>query len=86
MSVTEVIGTFTEPEPTEENRYGLYGRDGNDIYRIAETSRDGIGTALVQLAEDRREAGESATEIIGILDRIERRWITGLWPRRASGD
>jgi hypothetical protein len=86
MSVTEVIHTFTEPEPTEENRYGLYGRDGDNIYRIAETSKEGIGTALVQLAEDRRENGESAVEIIGVLDRIERRWITGLWPRRASAD
>lgn len=73
--------SITEPEPTEENRYGLYVADP-ELHRIAETSKDGIGTALVTLADDRAEAGESATEVIGIFDRIERRWISGCWARR----
>lgn len=68
-----------EPEPTERERYGLYVRDGRGIRREAATDKDGIGTALVQLADDREANGESATELVGVLDRIERRWISGVW-------
>lgn len=74
-----------EPEPTEETRFGLYVQDRDGLHRVAETDKDGIGAALAQLAEDRREVGGSDTEIIGVLDRIERKWLTGLWPKGGIG-
>ncbi len=65
---------WKEP-PTESTRYGIYGRGPNGPALIAYTAKDGIGTALVQLAED----DDYPCEIRGVLDRIERKWITGLW-------
>lgn len=82
---------IVEPDPTEEDRYGLYVRDlvdgKRELRRIAETSLDGIGSTLLQLADDRRELGGSPTEVVGVLDRIERRWISGVWQGgRRKGD
>lgn len=77
-----------DEEPTEETRYGVYelgyrpGEATQGPVRVAETSREGIGGCLVQLADDRREAGDPITPIVGVLDQIERRWITSLWPQR----
>lgn len=69
-----------EPDPSEEDRYGLYYREPNGtLHRGAATSLDGIGRTILQLADDRRRAGLSPTEIIGVLDRIERRWLSGIW-------
>lgn len=69
-----------EPEPTEEERYGLYYREpSGELHRVAETDLDGVGRTILQLADDRRECGLSPTEIIGVLDRIERRWLCGIW-------
>jgi hypothetical protein len=71
-----------DDEPTEETRYGLYRLARPDAtkppapIRLATTSKEGIGPALVQLADDR---GSDDPEIIAVLDRIERRWITSLW-------
>ena len=72
---------------TTENRYAIYelgerepGVKGPVL--IAETSKEGIGACLVQLADDRAAAGDDAVPIVGVLDQLNRRWITSLWRRR----
>jgi hypothetical protein len=84
----EVERAAIEDDVTEETRYGLYrlgvhrGQTHGPLepIRLATTSKEGIGLTLVQLAEDR---GDDDPEIIGILDRIERRWICSLWRPRS---
>jgi hypothetical protein len=87
MRTIEVERSAIEDDVTEETRYGLYrlgvhrGQTHGPLepIRLCTTSKAGIGTALVQLAEDR---GSDDPEIIGVLDRIERRWICSLWRPR----
>lgn len=66
----------------EDSRYSVYELRDGEPRELAATSRDGLGITLVTLAEDRRAAGEAAHPF-GVLDRLERRWICGLWqPKR----
>lgn len=61
------------PDP-EQTRYRIYARRQGELELLAETSKEGIGTALVQLHEDGEfETGES----VGVLDRVEGR--LGTW-------
>jgi hypothetical protein len=54
---------------------------GAALQRIAETSREGIGLALVTLEEDRRKLEDPGNPVIGVLDQQERRWLSGVWQR-----
>lgn len=67
----------------ETNRYGIYRLVEGRPVRICETSKGGIGAALVQLADDRTDETGYEAEVLGILDRLERKWVTSLWsPKR----
>jgi hypothetical protein len=61
------------PHETGDDRYAIYAasREGTYRRRIAETSRDGLGAALVTLADE----GEFLGYRIGIFDRHRRLWI-----------
>lgn len=65
----------------EENRYRLYERgQGGELVLVATTgTAEGVGVALVTLADDRQEAGE-VVPIVGVLDGLAGRWITSCWP------
>lgn len=65
---------------TEEEKYRLYerGADGELILVATTGTAEGVGVALVTLADDRREAGDPAP-IVGVLDGLAGRWISGLW-------
>lgn len=81
-----------EPEPAEhddapqgeDDRYAIYvvfltsRVHGIDRARLAETSRDGIGTTLCTLREEEQISNDSR---VGILDRQERTWIVNPWAR-----
>ena len=71
-------------EIRDDNRYGLYRLTPDGPQRIAETSKEGIGPALVMLAEDRLELEIYVAEVIGVLDRQERWWVSGLWHPRTQ--
>lgn len=83
MTPIEVTTDELYEPVNEDNRYGLYRLvlvNGQPLpVQICTTSRDGIGAALVQLADDRDDGTSYETEVVGILDRQERRWITSLW-------
>lgn len=73
------------PHPSGDDRYAIYAvgamRDddgGRPRHRIAETSRDGIGLALVTL-RDEGEYGDDSR--IGIFDRETRTWIVNPWAK-----
>jgi hypothetical protein len=67
-----------------EARYGIYVLREGEPHRVAECERDAIGTCLVSLADDNVQAGETQAQTFGVLDQVERRWISGLWPGRSS--
>lgn len=66
----------------EQHQYGIYTlvRVDEELMpqREATTSKAGIGTALLTLAEDRRQAGLQPA-VFGVKDRINRRWEATLW-------
>jgi hypothetical protein len=71
-----------EPRPDGSDRYAVYavvrGTDGSRParLRLAETSADGIGTCLITLRDEGQFHDDHS---IGILDRVERRWIVNPW-------
>ena len=63
--------------------YRLYTLDADGPRCIAECpTPESIGTALVTIADDNREAGLPC-EVIGVLS-PERRWLTSLWTGRKA--
>lgn len=54
---------------------------GSALQRIAETSKEGIGPTLAALADDRAELEDPGNPVIGVLDQVERRWLSGVWQR-----
>jgi len=66
-------------EITDDNRYSVMELRDGCPHEIAATSRDGLGLCLVTLAEDRRGAGDNSAPVLGVLDRLERRWVSGLY-------
>lgn len=86
---------MTPVHESEDDRYGIYtlrpSRPGVPADRVclAETSRAGIGPAILTLAEegeftapaDRGEAAGSALPF-GLFDRLERQWIINPWARQ----
>jgi hypothetical protein len=73
-----------EEEFGPDERYRIFERQRNPDYAavlIATCpSAEAVGVALVQLAEDRAEAGTYHAPIIGVLDSENGRWVTGMWP------
>lgn len=69
---------------TAEHRFRLYGRDTHGNIHVIATAPDpeGIGLALVTTAREHREAGLNP-EIVGVLDAVERKWLTALWEGRS---
>jgi hypothetical protein len=66
------------PDP-QDTRYHVYVLREGELIALSSTSKDGLGTALVQHFED-GEFGHDAS--IGILDRLEGgkgRWIANPW-------
>jgi hypothetical protein len=91
MSTTEAFTYEEEFGPDE--RYQIWerpryvghleeGRAHASEPRLIATcpSAEAVGVALVQLAEDRAEAGTYHAPIIGVLDSENGRWVTGMWP------
>jgi hypothetical protein len=79
-SPTEVIGEGVSGQGVVSRRCP-YCQRGKQLTRLATTTKEGIGTALVALAEDAREAGDGPLGPIGCLDRVERRWVCIPWAR-----
>lgn len=79
--------TRSRPPVALEERYGLYAYTaGGKLERLA-TAPDGggIGVAITALDEDEREArGAEASlgdrGVLGVRDRVERRWIISPFP------
>lgn len=62
-----------------DHRYRLYALENDQpVVRACASDPGGIGAAIVQLGEDRREAG-LAPELVAVLDAVERRWLSSLW-------
>lgn len=64
------------------------GRDLGHNHQVpvcvaAVATPQGIGPALIVLADDDRNAGVTAIPARGVKDDLERRWISSLWSRRA---
>jgi hypothetical protein len=71
-----------EEEFGPDERYRIYerGADRRKPKLIATCpSATAVGTALVQLAEDRWEAEDWSTPVVGVLDSERGRWVSGLW-------
>lgn len=76
------------PHPSGDDRYAIYAvipalsrsgaRADRSRRRLCETSRDGIGTALVTMRDD-GEIGDDTR--VGIFDRLERTWIVNPWAK-----
>lgn len=75
------LANFTLGEVTNLGRCGSCGGQGTLLQRIAETSKEGIGVTLIALAEDRAGLEDPGNPVIGVLDQIERRWLSGVWQR-----
>ena len=79
------MSTATEIEVTDEElgpeeRFSIYERRYDGLHLIATCpSPASIGVALVTLAEDRWDADDVDTPILGVLDNERKRWVTGLW-------
>lgn len=75
------------PHPNGDDRYAIYAVRLGMRRRIAETSRDGIGLALVSLRsldpDGLPDPGGSEDftdrDAIGIFDRQTRKWIVNPW-------
>ncbi len=69
----------------ERERYAVYAMIGGDLRRLAAApGPEGLGQAIVALGADARAAGEEP-DVIAVLDRVERRWLTG-WPWTKSNE
>lgn len=75
------LANFTLGEVTNLGRCETCGGQGTALQRIAETSREGIGPTLAALADDRAELDDPGNPVIGVLDQVERRWLSGVWQR-----
>jgi len=68
---------------TEEERYRVYLRAGEDLSLLATAgTAGGIGQAILTNDEDARAAGYGALYdlgVLGLLDAVERRWIVLPW-------
>jgi hypothetical protein len=82
--LTEPQAVVLDPEDDRLARYGIYVLRDGEPARVAECDLDAIGTTLVTLADELRDDGETHAETFGVLDQEQRRWISGLWPRRVS--
>ena len=74
---------------TEEERFRIYARKGNQRPRVvATTDAEGLGSALLQLDADERERGRRLVDLgaIGILDAVERRWLVMPWHKPGGGE
>lgn len=63
----------------ETARYGIYLGHPADFPPTVVTSKEGIGTALVALAEDGELDGDTR---VGILDGFEDRWLVNPFASR----
>jgi hypothetical protein len=80
--------TTTEPQVVVDDQtvnvgdqYAIYTRNIDGVRReLARTSLDGIGLCLKTLAD---ESQITRDDPIGILDRLDRRWIVNPWARGA---
>lgn len=63
----------------EADRYGLYRLRGGEHQELSTTSRDGIGTALVQHVI---EGDLTPDDGFGLLDRLTRAWLVNPWGKR----
>lgn len=75
-----------EPHPSGDDRYAIYSvanlgsgapaKASDRRVRIAETSEEGLGITLRTLYDEGQITNETR---VGILDRLERRWIVNPW-------
>lgn len=69
------------PHPSGNDRYALYALAGGRLRRLCETSRDGVGLALLSmLGLDPDGEPEGLAELergdkFGLLDRRHRKWL-----------
>ena len=90
MTATHI--TLDGPEFGPDERYRIYERDCSTYFRRDTPRRQptmtliatcptpaAVGIALCQLAEDRWEAGDTSTPVVGVLDGERQRWVSGLW-------
>lgn len=66
----------------DSDRYAIMVLAGDRRDRIAYTSRDGIGCALVTL---RDEEQLDVNDAVGVYDRRERRWVVNPYGRPRPG-
>ena len=68
------------PHPSGNDRYAIYATAERlrAKHRIAETSRDGIGTCLATLRDEGQITDDTR---VGILDRETRIWLVNPWAR-----
>lgn len=80
MATAEAPVVYEDATVYETDRYAIYrvSRSGSQREEIATTSKEGIGTALVQLRFP-TEAGEEPSitndDRVGIRDRLEHKWV-----------
>ena len=68
-----------------DSRYLLYELRHGTPHLLAEApDAQGLGLALVTIAEENREAGEPCG-IVGVLDNESRRWLTSMWVTKNAG-
>lgn len=77
--MTEAFVVDEEFGPDE--RYRIYERPTRNGPVLIATcpSPAAVGVALCQMADDRWEAEDFTTPVVGVLDGERKRWITGLW-------
>lgn len=65
----------------DDHRFGLYVLDehGDPECLAASPTPAGIGLALCTIADE-----NPPPRVMAILDRVERRWLTSLWPPASS--
>lgn len=66
---------------SEESRFGIYLGPPSDQAPMYFTSKDGIGTALVQGREDGDVTGDTR---IGILDGFTGEWVVNYYAKGAA--
>lgn len=77
--------TFDEPRHDDLDRYALYTVRDHGRTRLAETSLDGIGLALVTLLAEGEFGPDGERTPFGLFDRRDRYWVVNPWTRR-KGD
>ena len=77
--MTEVFLVGEEFGPDERYRIYEKGAARKPVLIATCPTPAAVGVALCQMAEDRWEAEDFTTPVVGVLDGERGRWISGLW-------